>query len=40
MLDMKDESDSNSEKEDEIENLKAKLEKVGLEKAIEKRVKV
>jgi hypothetical protein len=37
MLDMKDESDSDSEKEDEIETLKARLEKAGLDKAIEKR---
>ena len=37
MLDIKDESDSDSEKEDEIDTLKAKLEKAGLEKAIEKR---
>jgi hypothetical protein len=39
MLDMKDESDSGSEKEDEIETLKVRLEKAGLEKAIEKRTK-
>jgi len=39
MLDMKDESDSGSEKEDEIETLKARLEKIGLDKAIEKRTK-
>ena len=37
MLDMKDESDSDSEKDDEIETLKSKLEKAGLEKAIERR---
>jgi len=37
MLDIKDESDSDSDKEDEIETLKSKLEKAGLEKAIEKR---
>ena len=39
MLDMKDESDSGSEKEDEIDTLTARLEKAGLEKAIEKRTK-
>ena len=39
MLDMKDDSDSGSEKEDEIDTLKARLEKAGLEKAIEKRTK-
>lgn len=37
MLDIKDEIDSDSDKEDEIETLKSKLEKAGLEKAIEKR---
>jgi len=37
MLDIKDESDSDSEKEDEIATLKARLEKAGLDKAIEKR---
>jgi hypothetical protein len=37
MLDVKEESDSDSDKEDEIDTLKAKLEKAGLEKAIEKR---
>jgi|APCry1669190731_1035312.scaffolds.fasta_scaffold298354_1 hypothetical protein len=30
-------SDSDSEKEDEVENLKAKLEKAGLTNALEKR---
>ena len=39
MLDMKDDSESGSEKEDEIETLKARLEKIGLDKAIEKRTK-
>lgn len=38
MLDTKDDaSDSDSEKEDEVENLKAKLEKAGLATAFEKR---
>jgi len=37
MLDIKNESDSDSEKEDEIDTLKARLEKAGLEKAIQKR---
>jgi hypothetical protein len=37
MLDMKEESDSDSEKEDEVETLKAKLEKAGLQTAMERR---
>jgi len=38
MLDIKEESDSESDKEDEVEYLKGKLEKAGFEKAMEKRV--
>jgi len=37
LLDIKEESDTDSEKEDEIDNLRSKLEKAGLDKAIEKR---